>query len=427
MTIRESLNILDTKAIDGEGKFLDLRNLYEAAKLDYDKKKKLKELIDRNEDAEVIAAYLESDGKDLSEDLDDVSNKGFQVLILGKLFDADPSRWQQAVEDWGYDITPYATADEFLENVDTLELLNRFAELVKNNDYLNSSWYELFDFTDYDSNSIEENLNEGIISFKESFDPKSYNQALDDYMSSKNISVEKLFGALNYDDPRYKQLFNSLKDLGYKPRETGTYSRGYFVPAMTITVSTRKVPDDVIDLIHKLAGVTGRHIGFHKGANNWKLKFELRDDDFSSFRDKLLQSLNEQDEIEENLKESVSDINDWILMYLKHHPFDSADEMIEYVSEYEDIDALEDRFRTDVIGAIEDYFEDNLNESLNESVISFKDFLTGIEEATTEDEMLNILERFDTIPANYKISKEQYRTFMKAWRDKIKQIRQSGM
>lgn len=355
MTIRESLNILDTKAIDGEGKFLDLRNLYEAAKLDYDKKKKLKELIDRNEDAEVIAAYLESDGKDLNEawsgvfsvnklknyfdldkdlakrladylyqnhyddgfksqdtcidtysniilnkilpklkqaknndsldeDLDDVPDQGLQVSILGELFDADPSRWQQAVEDWGYDITPYATADEFLENVDTLELLNKFAELVKNNDGLNNSWYELFDFTNYDSNSIEENL-----------------------------------------------------------------------------------------------------------------------------------------------KESVGNVDDWILMYLKNHPFDSADEMIEYVSEYEDIDALEDRFRTDVIGAIEDYFEDNLNESLNESVISFKDFLTGIEEATTEDEMLNILERFDTIPANYKISKEQYRTFMKAWRDKIKQIRQSNM
>jgi len=66
-------------------------------------------------------------------------------------------------------------------------------------------------------------------------------------------------------------------------------------------------------------------------------------------------------------------------------------------------------------------------ESLNESVSSFKDFLTSIEEATTEDEMLNILERFDTIPANYIISREQYRTFMKAWGDKIKQIRQSNI
>lgn len=156
-------------------------------------------------------------------------------------------------------------------------------------------------------------------SLKEDFDPKSYDQALDDYMSSKNISVEKLFGALNYDDPRYKQLFNSLKDLGYKPRETGTYSRGYFVPAMTITVSTRKVPDDVIDLIHKLAGVTGRHIGFHKGANNWKLKFELRDDDFSSFKDKIFQSLNESLNEGTNFvsKDVINLLNDYFRNHLR--------------------------------------------------------------------------------------------------------------
>lgn len=69
MTIKESLNILDTKAIDNNEKFLDLRNLYEAANLNYEKKKKLKELIDRNEDPEVIAAYIINDDDKLKEAL----------------------------------------------------------------------------------------------------------------------------------------------------------------------------------------------------------------------------------------------------------------------------------------------------------------------------------------------------------------------
>lgn len=67
MTIKESLNILDTRAIDNNEKFLDLRNLYEAANLDYEKKKKLKELIDKNEDPEVIAAYIINDDDKLKE------------------------------------------------------------------------------------------------------------------------------------------------------------------------------------------------------------------------------------------------------------------------------------------------------------------------------------------------------------------------
>lgn len=80
-------------------------------------------------------------------------------------------------------------------------------------------------------------------------------------------------------------------------------------------------------------------------------------------------SINQDDlDLDESLKESVNDVNDWISIYLEGHPFDSADEMIEYISDYEDIDALEDRFRTDIIGAIEDYFENNLNESLNEDI-----------------------------------------------------------
>lgn len=86
MTIKESLNILDTKAIDNNEKFLDLRNLYEAANLNYEKKKKLKELIDRNEDPEVIAAYIINDDDKLKEALSDEAKANNEMIqrILNK-------------------------------------------------------------------------------------------------------------------------------------------------------------------------------------------------------------------------------------------------------------------------------------------------------------------------------------------------------
>ena len=72
----------------------------------------------------------------------------YQTNILTDMFDADPSRFEQALEDFGYNPTNYDNFDSFLKDVDKVDLLNKFADLLQKNDELNSSWYDHFDFTE---------------------------------------------------------------------------------------------------------------------------------------------------------------------------------------------------------------------------------------------------------------------------------------
>ena len=80
---------------------------------------------------------------------------------------------------------------------------------------------------------------------------------------------------------------------------------------------------------------------------------------FVPFRKSYHESINNES-LSEYARENI---DQFIRNYLEHHPFDSAEEMIDYLEEYGEIEELEDRFHTDVEAAIEDYFE-YLNESL---------------------------------------------------------------
>lgn len=62
MNIRESLNEIDHRCIDSNSRFYDLRTMYESYsnKLSSDDKQKLKDLINKDTDAEVINAFLTS-------------------------------------------------------------------------------------------------------------------------------------------------------------------------------------------------------------------------------------------------------------------------------------------------------------------------------------------------------------------------------
>lgn len=80
---------------------------------------------------------------------------------------------------------------------------------------------------------------------------------------------------------------------------------------------------------------------------------------FVPFRKSYRESINNES-LSEYARENI---DQFIRNYLEHHPFDSAEEMIDYLEEYGEIEELEDRFHTDVEAAIEDYFE-YLNESL---------------------------------------------------------------
>lgn len=62
MNIRESLNKIDHRCIDSNSRFYDLRTMYESYsnKLSSDDKRKLKDLINKDTDADVINAFLKS-------------------------------------------------------------------------------------------------------------------------------------------------------------------------------------------------------------------------------------------------------------------------------------------------------------------------------------------------------------------------------
>ena len=75
----------------------------------------------------------------------------------------------------------------------------------------------------------------------------------------------------------------------------------------------------------------------------------------------------------------------YIRDYLKHHPFDNAEEMIEYFEENDEIDELEDMFQTDIRAEIEDYFDDeSLNESSDMDIERVSDKLDSIIDAAKD-------------------------------------------
>ena len=96
----------------------------------------------------------------------------YQTNILTDMFDADPSRFEQALEDFGYNPTKYDNFDSFLKDVDKVDLLNKFADLLQKNDELNSSWYDHFDFTeaplpfDFDESLNESSKSNASLTFK---------------------------------------------------------------------------------------------------------------------------------------------------------------------------------------------------------------------------------------------------------------------
>ena len=95
-----------------------------------------------------------------------------------------------------------------------------------------------------------------------------------------------------------------------------------------------------------------------------EIKFDPKDfENIGYFYNKLESELGGKSVNESLLESSIENIDQFIRNYLEHHPFDSAEEMIDYLEDCGEIEELEDRFHTDVEAAIEDYFE-YLNESL---------------------------------------------------------------
>ena len=94
MNIRESLNAIDHKCLDSNSRFYDLRTFYESYsdKLSSDDKQKLKDLINKDTDADVINAFLKSRTDDnLKENYDfsDFDDSEFEVVEIKSVKDSD--------------------------------------------------------------------------------------------------------------------------------------------------------------------------------------------------------------------------------------------------------------------------------------------------------------------------------------------------
>ena len=242
MTIKESLNILDTKAIDSNEKFLDLRNLYEAANLDYEKKKKLKELIDKNEDPEVIAAYLVNDGDDSTldesilteDDLHDVFRKDAKNQY--RSFSNKLSRYEKEANEFSDLLGDIPDKDEkikrFLGDEPKFKLDKGYNHLERQNFPYYVTHYEGTSFYHpeeggYYVGGLEPDWSEGFESFEEAV------SALGDYLEENN-SARVSFNPRNVsvmdDNYAYEDSTEDYEEItDNKGNVVGAIARGKYI------------------------------------------------------------------------------------------------------------------------------------------------------------------------------------------------------
>lgn len=110
---------------------------------------------------------------------------------------------------------------------------------------------------------------------------------MEDYFQHHpGVSLETMFGILKHNDDRFEDIFEILKRDDYHPRKTWYMDR-ISTCALTIDVPTREIPEDVLEVISKYPELAMYHVTVHKGQNSYKLKFELRDEDYRKFRDDI--------------------------------------------------------------------------------------------------------------------------------------------
>lgn len=138
----------------------------------------------------------------------------YQINILTDMFDADPSRFEQALRDFGYDLTNYDNFDSFLKEVDKEDLLNKFADLLQKNDQLNSSWYDHFDFTEaplpFD---LEEDvdINNQLISYSDL--KKEVDAFKADLEKVDENDLDGVYSQYGYVYRTYRPLVDKCKDI----------------------------------------------------------------------------------------------------------------------------------------------------------------------------------------------------------------------
>ena len=208
----------------------------------------------------------------------------------------------------------------------------------------------------------------------------------EEYFSAHpGYSTDLLFGILNHNDDRYQDIFNQLKGRGYNPRATNYIDR-IATDAITIDLSEREIPEEVLDITEKYPELSIRHLNFHKGANSYKAKFELWDEDFRELKEKAYAAIRDKrrtkvesaeevlcSEVYECMDDyTIGDKGQWIDEEELEIFYDQMKEDDPVVQEYDSFEAwLEDTVNN---GYLRKVSEDEMLESVeaSEDVIDYK-------------------------------------------------------
>lgn len=130
----------------------------------------------------------------------------------------------------------------------------------------------------------EETYQESIEFDAENYQPSEIelkqNQVKEYLDKNPDYHVDTLFGDVLSNDSRYVAVFNELKNLGYRPRQSYSTSRMYTWDTITIDVplGTRDVPQDVLQSIQSQPNlVIWDTTARTTAAGSRKLKFSMRD------------------------------------------------------------------------------------------------------------------------------------------------------
>ena len=106
------------------------------------------------------------------------------------------------------------------------------------------------------------------------------------FVDNPGYSMDTLFGVLKHNDERFEDIFQSLKDQGYSPRNT-YYMDRVTTCALTIDVPSRNLPEEVVELVEAYPDLDIRHVSFHKGTRGYKAKFEIWDTQYKRIHDNV--------------------------------------------------------------------------------------------------------------------------------------------
>lgn len=200
----------------------------------------------------------------------------------GKLTESCEKKLEE--KNWKYTV-PQQLSQEFhrLINADYADynairdVLKKIAEFIKSK-VDEDDWYydDLLDDLEYAEFETDEDADYYIGEVYDLLD--SYSIWMEPFTESRMKESSGLWGDIKSTDPRYQQVFDKAKELGYTPRKTWIDHGRYGLTSDSITidvpVEVKKIPIDLLRYIDSLK-LRCWSISTHYGKSSRKIKFAL--------------------------------------------------------------------------------------------------------------------------------------------------------